>query len=253
MHIRIADVDFLIASESLPLEFKNHLSAHTPFLTDTSDIDALTDNINITCFLNSFPPTDSFQKIFQAEDSWSMLKDGEEYFLEIGSGSKETVCMARFDRQVRQVTVYCGNALLDNVNGRKKLINPFSYPLDQLLFMYAMAEREGILVHASSVLINGRGYLFAGRSGAGKSTISNCFKLAGYEILNDDRIAIRRIGDRFRVFGTPWPGEADIAVNNSACLEGIFFIRHGSENTSDATGLKGSHRKADACNFHPVV
>ena len=32
------------------------------------------------------------------------------------------------------------------------------------------------------------------------------------------------------MFGTPWPGEAGVAVNESAPLSGIFFLKHGTEN-----------------------
>jgi hypothetical protein len=38
------------------------------------------------------------------------------------------------------------------------------------------------------------------------------------------------MGDDFFMYGTPWPGEEGIAVNDSANLQGIFFLKHGSEN-----------------------
>jgi hypothetical protein len=74
--------------------------------------------------------------------------------------------------------------------------------------------------------VNGRGYLFPGKSGAGKSTISGLLASRGHEVLSDDRVIVRKIEGHFRFFGTPWPGEANIAVNKNLPLSGIFFLNH---------------------------
>jgi hypothetical protein len=86
------------------------------------------------------------------------------------------------------------------------------------------------LVHSSGVEFHGRGYMLSGRSGAGKSTISRKFALAGHEVLSDDRIVVRKIDGELRMFGTPWSGEAGIARNKDLPLHGIFFLHHGEEN-----------------------
>ncbi len=49
-------------------------------------------------------------------------------------------------------------------------------------------------------------------------------------LLSDDRIIIRKESDTFRIYGTPWPGEAGIAVNRSAPLKGVFFLEKSSNN-----------------------
>ena len=109
-------------------------------------------------------------------------------------------------------------------------MNPISYPLDQVLLMYALADREGIFMHAAAVESNGKGYIFPGKSGAGKSTISRFFAARGYSLLSDDRIVVRKIDGEFYVFGTPWAGDAGIAENRKLPLGGIFFLRQSSEN-----------------------
>jgi hypothetical protein len=96
--------------------------------------------------------------------------------------------------------------------------------------MYALAGRKGACIHSSAVDLNGKGYLFPGRSGAGKSTISRSFISKNHTVLSDDRVVVRKIGDTFRCFGTPWAGDAEIAQNRSLPLHGIFFIIHGNEN-----------------------
>ena len=52
----------------------------------------------------------------------------------------------------------------------------------------------------------------------------------GFDFLSDDRIVVRKLGDGYRGYGTPWPGEAGIAANRGVSLSSVFFICHGSEN-----------------------
>jgi hypothetical protein len=161
-----------------------------------------------------------------------MFRRGDEYFWSDvpASSKRDPACVALFHRRPEHVQVYCGEPYIVNNHGEKGLINPVSYPLDQVLLIYALAEREGAFIHSCAVEINSSGYLFPGRSGAGKSTISRLFTSRGYEMLSDDRIVVRKIDDAFYTFGTPWAGEAAIAANRRLPLQGIFFIIRGAEN-----------------------
>jgi hypothetical protein len=77
------------------------------------------------------------------------------------------------------------------------------------------------------MVVNGRGVVLAGVSGAGKTTFS---RLAagrpGWEPLSDDRVIVRLPdGTReARAHGTPWPGDGRIAANESAPLERLVFL-----------------------------
>jgi hypothetical protein len=117
--------------------------------------------------------------------------------------------------------------------------NPVCYPLDQLLLMYVLARNGGAILHAAGINHNNRGYIFPGRSGAGKSTIMRqCARSNDFKGLSDDRIIVRKMDGNFKAFGTPWPGEACVAVNKSAPLSGIFFISHGSRNKIQDLGRR---------------
>jgi hypothetical protein len=97
--------------------------------------------------------------------------------------------------------------------------------------MIFLASRQGAIIHSAGWCLDGGGFVFAGKSGAGKSTISNLIDQAGTGlILSDDRIVVRKIDDQFFIYGTPWPGESGIAVNQSAPLKGILFLKQGNEN-----------------------
>jgi hypothetical protein len=108
-----------------------------------------------------------------------------------------------------------------------RVLNPMHYPLDQLLLMHLLALNSGALVHASSLAIEDRAWLFPGRSGAGKSTLFRQFSTrTDVTGISDERVALRKCGGLYNVYGTPWPGEDHVARNIKAPLAGICFMKH---------------------------
>jgi hypothetical protein len=99
------------------------------------------------------------------------------------------------------------------------------HPLDQLLFLPPLARRDGFLVHACAAAFDGKAFVFAGHSGDGKTTLARLLQSEGVELLSDERVAIRRDGEGFRAFGTPWPGEGDVVSAASYPLGGVFILR----------------------------
>ena len=78
-----------------------------------------------------------------------------------------------------------------------------------LLFAFASAPYAALEMHASVVTRGGRGFLFLGRSGTGKSTHSRLWleHISGTELLNDDNPVLRIVDGVARVFGSPWSGK----------------------------------------------
>jgi hypothetical protein len=109
---------------------------------------------------------------------------------------------------------------------------PLEYPLDELLMIHRLSRGEGVEVHAVGISDEtGRGHLFLGHSGAGKSTTARLWlDRPGVRILSDDRIILRARDGQIWMYGTPWHGDAGIASPDSAPLTGIFLLEHGNSN-----------------------
>ncbi len=99
------------------------------------------------------------------------------------------------------------------------------YPLDQLLLIPALARREAVLLHACGAEVAGRGFVFAGHSGDGKTTLAGLLSREGTLLLSDERIAIRKTERGFVAFGTPWPGEGNVVSNGACPLQGMFVLK----------------------------
>lgn len=216
----------------MPVNPETYRRTYDSFLTDTISADKGSVNIDLGIEINKFPDISKMTKLFDTLTLWSMFSSGDEYFWvdAAESSPRESACLARFRRRPERVTVYCKEKLTSDTNGQKMINNPFVHPLDQLLTMYALAERDGAIYHACAVELDGKGFLLPGKSGAGKTTISRLFAARGYKLLSDDRVVVRKIEDEFYAFGTPWAGDAEIAENRKLPLKGIFFIAQSSGN-----------------------
>ncbi len=111
-------------------------------------------------------------------------------------------------------------------------LNPYS--LDSVLRIVhslILAGRGGFLLHAASAICGGRGYLFSGVSGAGKTTMT---RLAPQDItlLTDEISYIQPSADGYLAYGTPFAGElAKAGENCSAPIGALFFLEKGPGNS----------------------
>jgi hypothetical protein len=111
---------------------------------------------------------------------------------------------------------------------------PNPYSIDTVLRIthsLVLAEEGGFLLHAASAIRNNRAFLFAGISGAGKTTISRLAP-ADATVLTDEISYIRRDADKnYVAYGTPFAGElARIGANTSAPLKTLYLLVQGPEN-----------------------
>jgi len=103
------------------------------------------------------------------------------------------------------------------------------FPTDQILLARVLADREGCYFHAGGVIMDEKGFLFAGHSDAGKSTVVK--NLAGpVELLCDDRIIVRKTEAGFKIYGTWSHGDVSQVSPSAAALKAILFLEQSHEN-----------------------
>ncbi len=116
----------------------------------------------------------------------------------------------------------------------RQTANPYS--LDAVLRIVhtlVLARQGGFLLHSASAIRKGKAFLFAGVSGAGKTTIS---RLAPPDatLLTDEISYVRKNGAGYTAFGTPFTGElARLGENVSAPIAALYLLAQGPENRID--------------------
>jgi len=106
-------------------------------------------------------------------------------------------------------------------------INPLRYPMGPIIMYYMTVNADAVLIHASCIYDGVKGRIFSGFSGTGKSTTSRIWAEAGYLVINDDRLIIRKEGDDYYAHNTPmyYVDQPKKTILNSA-----FLISHSPEN-----------------------
>ena len=131
-----------------------------------------------------------------------------------------------FNRDHTQAEIYLDRPELFSASSHHSLT---LFPSDQVLLSRVFADRQGLSLHSSGIIINGFGLLFTGQSGAGKSTIINLLKDEG-EILCDETIIARKHESGFRIHGTWSHGDIPIVSGNNAPLKAILFLEKSRKN-----------------------
>jgi hypothetical protein len=112
--------------------------------------------------------------------------------------------------------------------------NPYSIDaVLRIVHTLVLARQGGFLMHSASAVRNGKAFLFAGVSGAGKTTIS---RLAPRDVtlLTDEISYVRKMDNGYVAFGTPFTGElAKLGENVSAPVAALYLLAQGSENRID--------------------
>ena len=98
-------------------------------------------------------------------------------------------------------------------------------------YAFATSHLDTLTIHSSTVKYNGKGYMFLGKSGTGKSTHSQSWlrNFADCELMNDDNPVIRISGDEAVVYGSPWSGKTPCYKQMNApvgALVGLVQAKH---------------------------
>lgn len=123
-----------------------------------------------------------------------------------------------------------------------------NYPSDQVLLTNRLLRLGAVVLHACGVVMHGRGYVFCGRSGIGKTTMARMWRNRGATLLNDDRIILRLINGEVRLFSSPWHGEEREVKAGNVPLAGFFHLTQAPAHqlTTISGALSGARLVATA-------
>jgi hypothetical protein len=166
--------------------------------------------------------------IYDPGSVWRMYRSGEEtcallHYQEEGARPSEPATLH-------------ANAAWDRLTLTEQPAGPgwrslLSFGAGELILRTAILFTGGLVFHASGLDDNGNGILFAGHSGAGKSTQAALWGgERGVVVMNDDRIAVQLADGGARCYGTPWGGTAEIARQHAAPLSAIIVLEQAPEN-----------------------
>ena len=119
---------------------------------------------------------------------------------------------------------------------RFRILGSIKFTLDNvLMLMYAFstARLNTLQMHASVTMKDGKGYLFLGKSGTGKSTHSQLWinNIEGCSLLNDDNPILRVLDNgEVRVYGSPWSGKTPCYRNLDVPVGAIVTLNQAKVN-----------------------
>ena len=162
------------------------------------------------------PPV--FRLTVVPDGALTVPEDLTEEFLQDDEGSQIRVCRTPDNASWFEFSLWgklCGQMwAAPGFNRATLAVGPHAdFALNNaLMVLYAMrtATLQTALFHAAVIGNGGRGYLFLGKSGTGKSTHARLWlqHVPGSELVNDDNPVVRVEADgSVRVYGSPWSGK----------------------------------------------
>lgn len=220
---KVGDHFFAIEAKSTQLD---QLTNYKPFLWDENEP---THMFIIHVHDTEMPGSEGYEHVYtdKSDDDMpriEMYKRPDEWLFRISvSREGEIVSTMRCSADWKEVNLY---------------MNPqyVRFAVDNaamLVYAFSSAGQKTLLFHSSVTVLDGKGYMFLGHSGTGKSTHSQQWKAAFPEavLLNDDNPVVRILPDEtVRVYGSPWSGKTPCYKNDSAPVQALVQLAQAPEN-----------------------
>ena len=233
LYLNIANYIIQLNSQEINLvpgrRFQNYL------VRDSSSINKINLKLNVFKWGDEIPS--AAIKVFQAPfvqetggirinrspEFWSVWKDGDTSFIKVShtEGAKHRNAILKFSLDSKEWDLW--------IEGSGDSADPLEYPLDGLILYYLTVINGDILIHASGVNYNGKGYIFSGVSGKGKTTMAKIWDVTGAKVIHDDRLIIRLDADNYIMHNTP---VYDNEEPRFSALNSLYLIEHGTVNRS---------------------
>jgi len=216
----------------LPEGYTNRMldfSQYEPFFTEDSSEEIF--HLTVTSPIDEDQLTSSlegFDLLLRVDDSYpyyNIYKKGDETaFAYEGEGDKVV--------SVLKIGAGAATATYSPIKGGRGVLYNLSTSL-MILFTYASARHDAVLMHSSVIRHGGNAKMFLGKSGTGKSTHSRLWleNIPGAELLNDDNPAIRIEDGVAWVYGTPWSGKTPCYRNDREKIGAIVSLNQAPRNS----------------------
>ncbi|MCQ2335843.1 MAG: hypothetical protein MJ010_01505 [Paludibacteraceae bacterium] len=123
-----------------------------------------------------------------------------------------------------------------------------------LAFTFATIDKKSLMIHASVAVLDGKAYLFLGKSGTGKSTHCRLWlkNFKNADILNDDNPVLKFENGETVVYGSPWSGKGAVYKNECYKVGGIARLSQAPYNKIECrTGAKAFALLYSSCSKLP--
>ena len=237
IQVRIGDILISIEADAKSLPRKIS-PAYQPFIASgRADIRLRTARGN--------PDVADAEKLFDASPIWTFYRSADASMIKIYEnvpGPQMTLRLAP-DLKTADLLLPLDAAVP---------LDPFCGPALELLMINYLAQDRGVILHGCGVALEDKGLVFVGESGAGKSTLTRLWNQEkNVEILSDDRTIVRKKGDSYWIYGTPWHGEAKFGSPQSVKLDKIYFICHANSNVVRKIKAIEAVQHLLTCSFPP--
>ena len=102
---------------------------------------------------------------------------------------------------------------------------------NQIFYTHAV-QRHMIQIHSSMINYQGKGLLFLGPSGIGKTTMAELWnKYRDALIINGDMNFVQETEDGFLGWGTPWHGSSPYCENTNVPVHALIVLKQSPENS----------------------
>lgn len=143
-----------------------------------------------------------------------------------------TVCVTETDL-VREQELLDIEAVEEGLK-KRKFSGPFlERAVIQRRIAEALLKRDVLMMHGSTVAVDGQAYLFTAACGTGKSTHTRLWRAAFGDravMVNDDKPFLKIGEDSVLAYGSPWTGKHGLGENVCFPLKGICILKRGPEN-----------------------
>ena len=241
-HLRLADLTIALRSDDvrIPLQLSEAVQR---FATPAAPPD-----LELVIGPLQEEVTEKGELLFDSGSVWKLFREQAGYRVECRSVhfGDQPYKIARFDEKVSRGEI--GLSLDAMAAG----VGPLDYPIDEVLVTTLLARRGGVELHGSGIVDrDGRGHLFVGQSGAGKSTMARLWDGRAREVLSDDRVIVRERNGEIWMYGTPWHGEAALSSPTAAPLVAIYLLKQAAFDRVTPLAAAEAAARLLACAFPP--